>query len=83
MRATERIAAELPDPRNLRRANEPWEAEIITNPVKVVNGYIDIPDRPGLGVDLNIEEIAKHPYQPEYYLPLFKPGWERRRSVPH
>src|SRR5215831_12605188 len=63
--------------------NEPWEAEIITNPVKVANGYIDIPDRPGLGIDLNIEEIAKHPYQPEYYLPLFKPGWERRRSVSH
>jgi galactonate dehydratase len=61
--------------------NEPWEAEIVTNPVKVVNGYIDIPDRPGLGIDLNIEEIAKHPYQPEYYLPLFKPGWERRRSL--
>jgi galactonate dehydratase len=61
--------------------NEPWEAELVTNPVKVVNGYIEISDRPGLGIDLNIEEIAKHPYQPEYYLPLFKPGWERRQSV--
>jgi galactonate dehydratase len=61
--------------------NEPWEAEIVTNPVKVVNGYIDIPDRPGLGIDLNVDEIAKHPYQPENYLPLFKPGWEQRRSV--
>ncbi len=61
--------------------NEPWESEIVTNPVKVVNGYIEIPDRPGLGIDLNIEEIRKHPYQQENYLPLFKPGWERRRSV--
>jgi galactonate dehydratase len=58
--------------------NEAWEKEIVTNPVEVVNGYIEIPERPGLGVDLNIGEILKHPYQQENYLPLFKPGWERR-----
>jgi galactonate dehydratase len=58
--------------------NEPWEKEIVTNPVVVVNGYIDVSERPGLGTDLNIEEIKKHPYQQENYLPLFKPGWERR-----
>jgi len=60
--------------------NEPWEQEIVTNPVKVVKGYIEISDRPGLGVDLNIEEIEKHPYRPENAIPLFKPGWERRSS---
>jgi galactonate dehydratase len=58
--------------------NEPWEKEVVTNPVEVVNGYIEIPERPGLGVDLNIGEILEHPYQQENYLPLFKPGWERR-----
>jgi galactonate dehydratase len=60
--------------------NEPWEKEIVTNPVHVVNGYIDVPERPGLGIDLNIEEILKHPYQQENYLPLFKPGWEKRQK---
>ena len=60
--------------------NEPWESEIVMNPVKVVDGYIDIPVRPGLGIDLNLEEIAKHPYQQEHFLPLFKSGWERRRK---
>jgi galactonate dehydratase len=44
----------------------------------VVNGYIDVPERPGLGIDLNIDEIRKHPYQQENHLPLFKAGWERR-----
>jgi galactonate dehydratase len=58
--------------------NESWEKEIVTNAVEVVNGYIEVPERPGLGIDLNIEEIKKHPYQQENYLPLFKPGWERR-----
>lgn len=28
------------------------------------NGYIKIPDQPGLGLTLNIEECKKHPYQP-------------------
>jgi galactonate dehydratase len=58
--------------------NEPWEKEIVVNGVHVVDGYIEISDRPGLGIDLNIEEILKHPYQLENSLPLFKPGWERR-----
>ncbi len=58
--------------------NEPWEKEIVIGAVEVKDGYIEIPDRPGLGIDLNVEEIAKHPYQPENYLPLFKAGWERR-----
>ena len=58
--------------------NEPWEKEIVTNHIEVVNGYIEVPERPGLGVDLNVEEIHKHPYRQENYLPLFKPGWERR-----
>jgi galactonate dehydratase len=59
--------------------NEPWEKQIVTHPVEVVNGFIDVSDRPGLGIDLNIDEIRKHPYLQENYLPLFKPGWERRQ----
>lgn len=61
--------------------NDAWEAEIIQPPVVVTNGYIDIPERPGLGIDLNLDEIAKHPYHEENYLPLFQPGWEQRRSL--
>jgi galactonate dehydratase len=59
--------------------NEPWEADIVTNPVKVVDGYIEIPNRPGLGIDLNLEEIHKHPYQEGNHLPLFQAGWETRK----
>lgn len=60
--------------------NEPWEREIVTNPVEAVNGYIEVPHGPGLGIDLNFEEIARHPYHPEYHLSLFEPGWERRSA---
>ncbi len=58
--------------------NAEWEKDIIVNPVEVVDGYIAVSERPGLGIDLNIEEIRRHPYQQENYLPLFRRGWERR-----
>ena len=61
--------------------NEPWEEEIVVNHVKVVDGYIEIPERPGLGIDLNFDEIAKHPYQQEHFLPLFQSGWEKRQKL--
>lgn len=60
--------------------NEPWEAEIVSPPVKVINGYVQIPERPGLGIDINIDEFPKHPYRSENYLRLFQAGWEQRRS---
>jgi galactonate dehydratase len=60
--------------------NEPWEKNIVTHPVEVIDGYINVPESPGLGTDLNLEEIAKHPYRQENSLPLFKQGWERRSS---
>ena len=58
--------------------NEPWEKLLIDHPVEVVDGYIEIPDRPGLGIELNIEEIQRHPYQIGNALPLFRSGWELR-----
>jgi galactonate dehydratase len=62
--------------------NEEWCPQILTHPVRVVDGYITLPeDRPGWGTDLNYEEIAQHPYNPNNFLPLFREGWERRRAV--
>ena len=40
-----------------------------------------IPDAPGLGIDLNWAEVEKHPYQVSNFLPLFAPGWERREGA--
>ena len=41
--------------------NEPWEKLIVTKPVEVVNGYIDVPTAPGLGTDLNLEGNRQAP----------------------
>ncbi|MBI3695845.1 MAG: D-galactonate dehydratase [Acidobacteria bacterium] len=43
----------------------PWIQELFNGgAVKVKDGYAELPDRPGLGVDLNEKVAAQHPYQP-------------------
>jgi len=41
----------------------PWRDKVISEPLKVRDGYLELPTGPGLGVDLVEEEIAKHPYE--------------------
>lgn len=40
----------------------PWRNEISTEEVKFENGNMLIPDKPGLGIDINEEEIKNHPF---------------------
>lgn len=60
--------------------NVDWERELVQPHAEVIDGRLQIPDRPGLGVELNWREIEKHPYQSQNFLPLFSPGWERREG---
>ena len=41
-----------------------FHAEILKQPITWDNGYIIPPTKPGLGVELNEEVAAKHPYRP-------------------
>lgn len=62
--------------------NDDWSQHILTNPVRVKDGYIELEaDRVGWGSDLNYAEMEKHPYNPNNYLPLFRSGWEKRQTV--
>lgn len=45
---------------------------------RVKNGYIEVSDRPGWGVELHEEECVKYPYSPGNFLRLFDDGWEAR-----
>ena len=38
--------------------------DIAKNPFEVKDGYIQIPDAPGLGIDLDEERLAAYPYKP-------------------
>ena len=42
-------------------------------------GEIQIPTRPGLGLELNETEMAKFPYDESHFLDMYgKEGWEKR-----
>jgi galactonate dehydratase len=39
-----------------------FKEDIVSNIVEVKDGYFIPPEVPGLGIDINVEEMAKHPY---------------------
>ena len=43
---------------------EGFGQQIAKNPFVVEDGYIKVPDSPGIGIDLDEEALAKFPYQP-------------------
>ena len=39
----------------------PWKDKIVTHVPPVVNGVLTLPNGPGWGVDVDEEELARHP----------------------
>lgn len=39
----------------------PGRAAVVSHGLEIVDGHVLVPDRPGLGVDLVLDEIARHP----------------------
>lgn len=64
--ATLQIAASTPNFFLLETmaSDVPWREDVCDEAVSIVQGKMQIHDRPGLGVDIREEEIAKHPYIP-------------------
>ena len=56
----------------------PWSREIMHGVPRVKDGYLEPSDAPGIGVELDEAEMAKHPYGENNFLRLFEEGWERR-----
>ena len=42
----------------------PWRKDVTNESLHYEDGYIEIPDKPGLGIEINEEECLKHPYTP-------------------
>ena len=60
----------------------PWWDDMVTglpNPI-IQEGFIHVPEAPGLGIDLNEDVVKAHldPKRPEYFSPT--PEWNDRRS---
>ena len=64
--------------------NEPWTQDLVTwrPEINPDNGHLSFPDTPGLGVDLNMDVILAHPYDPHAYLDIHQEGWEKRIGTP-
>lgn len=58
----------------------PWSRDVLSGWATVKDGYVEVPDAPGFGVQLNEAEAAKYPYADRNFLRLFQGGWERREG---
>jgi galactonate dehydratase len=58
---------------------EPWTWDLLQGVPRVVDGYLTASDAPGWGVELNEDEVARHPYGERNFLRLFEEGWETRK----
>lgn len=43
--------------------DKPPRSDLVKEPLKVENGYIPVPTKPGLGIELNEEVFSKYPYK--------------------
>jgi galactonate dehydratase len=58
---------------------EPWAFDLFNGVPRMREGYVEPPNRPGIGVEFNESEAARYPYKPTNFLRLFDDGWERRK----
>ncbi len=60
--------------------NDPWTKDLVTWTPQIdpKNGHLSLPTAPGLGIDLNLDVVREHPYDPNAYLDTSKKGWEKR-----
>ncbi|HYU49863.1 MAG TPA: mandelate racemase/muconate lactonizing enzyme family protein [Candidatus Limnocylindria bacterium] len=63
--------------------NADWTHEIVDRPALPVDGFVEVVDEPGLGITVDWERLAAHPYERAHLLRLFSPGWERRDQASH
>jgi galactonate dehydratase len=70
--ASMHLAAAIPNFRVLEFANQlhlPGWAEVQLEPLPLAPGWAELPDRPGLGVELDEAALARYAVEPEGYYP--------------
>jgi len=60
--ATVQVCASIPNFTILEYqwADVPWRDSILDEPIQIKEGYIEVPDKPGIGVEINKDELQKH-----------------------
>jgi len=54
------------------RNDVPWRDDVVTPALDVSRGVTGAPLGPGLGIEIDEQEAAKHPFQPEVTMPRFR-----------
>ena len=64
-------------------ADMPWWQDLVTGPPKPIinNGYVAVPDTPGLGVELNDDVVREHLRYPGYFEPT--PEYDQYITTPY
>ena len=44
----------------------PWRKDVTNEALEYKDGYITIPDKPGIGIEINEEACLAHPFEPHY-----------------
>lgn len=60
--------------------SEPWLQEAVRGAPQVRDGHFELPDKPGLGIELDEEVIWAHPPRDGFFN-LWDPQWHRRSFV--
>jgi galactonate dehydratase len=45
----------------------PWYFDVVRGPIVMKDGHWQVPDAPGLGIEVDEDECARHPFAPEVY----------------
>jgi galactonate dehydratase len=55
------------------RLDVPWRYDVVDSELALDAGHVLRPTRPGIGIEVNEKEAAKHPYAPEIQMRFFHP----------
>jgi galactonate dehydratase len=53
------------------RSDVPWRNDIIRDPIQIAHGMTSAPVKPGLGIEIDEKEAAKHAFAPEITMEQF------------
>lgn len=46
----------------IQQINNPLLTDLVDKPLPTNQGFVDVPDRPGLGIELNVEALDRYPF---------------------
>jgi galactonate dehydratase len=53
------------------RSDVPWRDQVVVEPLRVEGGFVTSPERPGIGIEIDEAEAAKHPFRQEELMAYF------------